>query len=256
MVDLGSSTQPDAVSPDAPETAVNTLPALILLADGRFPSGAYAHSGGFEVAAEREGVTSISAVEQFLLGRLGSTGLVAAAFAAAACHVFHQSIRNDGGESLVDKLAPFDQEFEARTPSPVLRTVSRRLGRQLMRAGRTVWPHPGLERLARLPGEGLHQPVAFGAVAAAAGQHPPHVSMAIAQEAIAGPAMASVRLLGLDPFTVHALLARLAPEVVRVATEATKYAASSPANLPARAGYLLEISAEVHATWEVRLFAS
>lgn len=244
------------MSEDAADAAWSTLPAFILLADGRFPSGAYAHSGGFESAAELEGARDIPAIEQFLLGRLGSTGLVASAFAAAACHKFHESILSDGGESLTDNLAPLDDEFEARTPSPVLRTVSRRLGRQLMRAGRTVWPHPGLERLSRLPGNGLHQPVAFGAMAAAAGQRPELASMAIAQEAIAGPAMASVRLLGLDPFDVHALLARLAPEVVRVAAEGAKYAAAAAADLPARAGYLLEISAEAHATWEVRLFAS
>lgn len=237
-------------------STVAGLPALMLLADGRFPTGGHAHSGGFEAASQREGIQDVPAMEQFLIGRLHTTGLVAAAFAAAACRHFHDAVAADDGASLIDRLAPLDREFDARTPSPVLRTVSRRLGRQLIRTGRAVWPHPGLERLASLPGNGVHQPVGFGVVAAAAGQSPEHAAIAAAQEAIAGPATASIRLLGLDPFLVNAVLARLGPDVVRVAEEAARSSAGPAADLPARAGYLLDVSAEVHATWEVRLFAS
>ncbi|WP_104165326.1 urease accessory protein UreF [Cryobacterium sp. N22] len=244
------------------------LPALLLLTDGRFPAGGHAHSGGFEAAAENEGTRTLATMEQFLLGRLHTVGLVAAAFAAAACEVALRSM--DGrfaaggaetgadteGGNLHELLSPLDAEFNARTPSPVLRTVSRRLGRQLVRAGRRIWPNSSLEQLASVPSQGLHQPVAFGAVAAAAGQPPECVAIAAAQESIAGPATASVRLLGLDPFDVNAALARLAPEVSRVAAEAAACARFPLADLPSRGGYLLDISAEVHATWEVRLFAS
>lgn len=236
--------------------SLSGLPALMLLADGRFPTGGHAHSGGFEAASQRERIQDVPGMEQFLLGRLNTAGLVAAAFASASCHQFHESVTVDDGASLVDRLALFDVEFEARTPSPVLRTVSRRLGRQLIRTGRKVWPHPGLERLASIPGNGLHQPVAFGSVAAAAGQSPAHTAIAAAHEAIAGPATASVRLLGLDPFEVNAALAGLAPDVVRIAAGATEFSMASATDLPSRAGYLLDISTEVHATWEVRLFAS
>lgn len=232
------------------------LPALMLLADGRFPTGGHAHSGGFEAASRREGVQDVPAMEQFLLGRLHTTGLVAAAFAAAACRCFHDAMTTDGGVSLVDRLAPLDREFDVRTPSPVLRTVSRRLGRQMVRSGRAIWPHQGLERLASLPGNGVHQPVGLGVVAAAAYQAPGQAAILAAQEAIAGPATASVRLLGLDPFLVNAVLARMGVEVASIAAEATQFAAGPAADLPARAGYLLDISAEFHATWEVRLFAS
>ena len=237
-------------------TPLSGLPALMLLADGRFPTGGHAHSGGFEAASQREGIHDVTSMEAFLIGRLSTTGLVVAAFAAAACHRFHESVRADGAEGLVGNLAPLDDEFDARTPSPVLCTVSRRLGRQVTRTGRKVWPHPGLERLASMPGKGLHQPVAFGAVAAAAGQGPGHVAVAAAQEAVAGPATAAIRLLGLDPFEVNAALARLGSEVARTAAKGTEFAAAPAADLPARVGYLLDISAEVHSTWEVRLFAS
>jgi urease accessory protein len=51
---------------------------------------------------------------------------------------------------------------------------------------------------------------------------------------------------------VQALLAALAPECDRVAA-----AAAAPADdLPAAGAPLLDITAEDHATWEVRLFAS
>lgn len=242
-------------------SASPALPALLLLADGRFPSGGHAHSGGFEAAAHREGIADVASTEQFLLGRLHTVGFVAAAFAAAACNVAHTVIDRTpapGAEAarLDTLLTPLDDEFTARTPSAVLRTVSRRLGRQVIRAGRRIWPHPALEHLASIPSHGLHQPVAFGAVAAAAGQGPEHTAVAAAQESIAGPATASVRLLGLDPFEVNAAVARLSPEVVRVAREGAASAHLPPAELPSRAGYLLDISAEQHATWEVRLFAS
>ena len=233
-----------------------SLPALMLLADGRFPTGGHAHSGGFEAASQREGIQDVPEMEHFLLGRLHSAGLVAAAFTAAACHQFHEAMNLDEGANLIDRLDVLDAEFDARTPSPVLRTVSRRLGRQVIRTGRAVWPHPGLERVSSLPGNGVHQPVGLGVVAAAAGQSPEHAAIAAAQEAIAGPATASVRLLGLDPFAVNAAVARLGPEVVRVGAEAARFATGPAFELPARAGYLLDISAEFHATWEVRLFAS
>jgi urease accessory protein len=67
-------------------------------------------------------------------------------------------------------------------------------------------------------------------------------------------------LLSLDPFDATAALARLAPELDVVA-----HAAASAARrvlddgidaLPAASAPLLEISAESHAAWPVRLFAS
>ncbi len=65
-----------------------------------------------------------------------------------------------------------------------------------------------------------------------------------------------MRLLGLDPYLVQALLARLAGACAAVATTAVAAAGKSPAELPAHAAPLADISAELHATWEVRLFAS
>ena len=66
-----------------------------------------------------------------------------------------------------------------------------------------------------------------------------------------------MRLLGLDPFEVHALAARIGPRLDELAGVAALQAAHcQPQDLPATTSLLADILAEHHATWEVRLFAS
>jgi len=220
---------------------------LLLLADGRFPAGGYAHSGGVEAAVAAGRVHDLSTLESFLTGRAATTGAVAAAFCAATCA---------RGSSDIQAVAELDAELDARTPSAALRAASRKLGRQLLRATRVVWPHPAWECLATTYPVGLHQPIMLGATAAAAALPPRSAALLALQEAVIGPATAAVRLLGLDPVAVHAAVARLLPLVDHLAAAATEYAHGSPEDLPCHSAVLLDISAEHHATWEVRLFAS
>lgn len=222
--------------------------ALLLLADGRFPSGGYAHSGGLEPTIAIEGIGTIPDLEAFVTGRLATVGMVASGFAAAACAATRSGC--------LDRMATLDAEFAARTPSPALRTAASRLGRQMVRAGRAVWPDERLESLATTAGPGPYQPVALGAVAAAAGLGPADASLAAAHDAVISPATAAVRLLGLDPFAVHALVARLGPQITGTADTGAGYADADPANLPSDAAPLLDIAAEHYSTWEVRLHAS
>jgi urease accessory protein len=70
------------------------------------------------------------------------------------------------------------------------------------------------------------------------------------------PAQAGVRLLGLDPFAVVALLARLAPRIEALSATAVSSAAGPLAELPAGTGPLLEIAAVEHHGWDSRLFAT
>lgn len=58
--------------------------ALLVLADGRFPAGGHAHSGGAEEAVKAGRITGAASLEAFCRGRLHTAGLVAAALAAAA----------------------------------------------------------------------------------------------------------------------------------------------------------------------------
>jgi urease accessory protein len=205
-----------------------------------------------EAAISLEGVDAIPGLEAFLRGRATTAGTVAAAFAAATCTALSGPTATDG----VGMMHRFDRELDARLPSPALRTVSRRLGRQLLRAGRVVWPGSQLDELAAAMPRGLHQPVALGAIAAAAGLSADAVAAAAVHEAVTGPATAAVRLLGLDPFTVHATLARIGPELDVIAARAALHAHAPPESLPAWSSPLLDILAEHHTTWEVRLFAS
>lgn len=245
-----------------------------MLADGRFPAGGHAHSGGLEAAVVAGRVSDPGTLEAFLRGRVATSGAMAAAFAAAACAAFggppeaesepETGTGTDSGPETATgteaggqgRISALDAELEARTPAPALRATSRKLGRQLLRTARAIRPHPGLDALAAaLPG-GPHQPVALGAAARALGLGPHAAAAAALHDAATGPATAAVRLLGLDPFAVHAVLARLAPDLDRLATAATGRADAPAAELPAYGAPSLDISAELHATWEVRLFAS
>lgn len=220
--------------------------ALLVLADGRFPAGGHAHSGGAEAAVRAGRITGAASLEDFCRGRLHTTGLVSASLAAAA--------------ALGADPVALDSAADARTPSPALRQAARRLGRQLMRAARATWPSGELEALAREFPKGAHQPVVLGLTARAAGLGADDAAYCSVYEGVSGPATATVRLLSLDPFDATAVLARLAPELDRVVDQAVAAARQVRADgvdaLPAAAAPLLEIGAQAHAAWPVRLFAS
>jgi urease accessory protein len=218
---------------------------LLLLTDSRFPSGGHAHSGGLEAAVAAGRITGTTELESFLRGRLATTGLVSAAFAAAT-----RLATNDPAT-----LELLDAELDARTASSALRQASRHQGRAMLRAGRATWPSPVFERTPRHP-DGPHQPIALGLTAAAAGLTAENAALVATYGVITGPASAAVRLLGLDPYHVQALLARLSGACDEVAQTAATAADKPPAELPANTAPLADISAEIHATWEVRLFAS
>ncbi|MGW7819605.1 urease accessory protein UreF [Streptomyces puniciscabiei] len=220
--------------------------ALLVLADGRFPAGGHAHSGGAEAAVKAGRISSAAGLEDFCRGRLHTAGLVAGALAAAAV------LGVDPGE--------LDAAADARTPSPALRVAARRLGRQLVRAARSAWPSAELDALARQFPKGAHQPVVLGLAARAAGLGPDDAAYCAVYESVSGPTTATVRLLSLDPFEATGVLARLAPELDRVADAAVEAARrvldEGVDALPASSGPLLEVGAEWHAAWPVRLFAS
>ncbi|MEU3543836.1 urease accessory protein UreF, partial [Streptomyces paromomycinus] len=153
-----------------------------------------------------------------------------------------------------------DEAADARTPVPALRLTARRLGRQMMRAARATWPSAGLDALAAARPRGAHQPVVLGLAARSAGLEPLDAAYAAGYENVSGPATAAVRLLSLDPFEASAVLARLAGPLDRVAARAVEAARRVPCEgsgaLPAASAPLLDITAEQHAAWPVRLFAS
>ncbi|MFF4959211.1 urease accessory protein UreF [Streptomyces sp. NPDC001222] len=220
--------------------------ALLVLADGRFPAGGHAHSGGAEEAVRTGRITGAASLEDFCRGRLHTAGLVSASLAAAA--------------ALGADPATLDAAADARTPSAALRAAARRLGRQLMRAARATWPSGELDALAGAFPKGAHQPVVLGVAARAAGLGAQDAAYCAVHESVSGPASAVVRLLSLDPFDASAVLARLTPELDLVADRAREAARrvldDGTEALPAASAPLLEIGAEAHAARPVRLFAT
>ncbi|MEV5497019.1 urease accessory UreF family protein [Nonomuraea fuscirosea] len=228
-------------------------PALLLLTDSRLPAGGHAHSGGAERAVTSGAVHDVPSLAHFLRGRLRTAGAVAAALTAAACT--HASA--GGGTVSWEAL---DAEVDARTASPAQREASRTQGRLLLRVARRIWPSPVLDELARaIPSP--HHPLALGAAAHAAGCTPEEAALAAAYHAVTGPATAAVRLLGLDPVSVHAVLATLTPDLTAVATHACRPSdhltpLEALGALPACSAPALDLLAEQHARAEVRLFIS
>ena len=206
--------------------------ALLLLADGRFPGGGHAHSGGLEAAVKAGAVRNAAGVGAFLEGKLATTGRTDAWLAAAAC-------------AGVDPVR-LEAECEARIPSPALRAAGRALGRGLRRAASPSWPE-----IAALTVE--QHPVVLGLVARAAGLAPAEAAALAVHGLMAGGVSAAVRLLPIDMADAMAVAAGLAPLAENVAAEA---AATPLGDGPAWSAPVLELRAEEHARWEVRLFAS
>ncbi|MDQ7806077.1 urease accessory UreF family protein [Amycolatopsis sp. A133] len=220
--------------------------SALILADSRFPGGGHVHSGGLEEVVARKLVTSVRDLPGFLSGRLRTAGFLAAVFAAASAH----AAVTQGNWSLLDS------ELDARTPSLAQREASRAQGRGTARAGRIAWPSPVLEGLlTETPRP--HHPIVLGALVGVAGGSPYDAAMAVAYLSVSGPASAVVRLLGLDPFAVNAVVARL--DLASVCSEAAAVAGDDPASLPSPGSPALDLFAEAHARHhqeEVRLFAS
>ena len=213
-----------------------------MLADGRFPSGGHAQSAGVESAIAHGDVIDVVTLERYLAGRVATTGFVDAAFACRACAAH---LADD-----VQALVALDREYEARMPSPRARTVSRQLGRQLVRVAVRVWPDAR-----SLPGN-AHHAIAFGSVVAAAGGTPVDAVSLALHQLTSTVVTAAVRLLGLDPVSVVAVQAAQAPAVTAIKSQADRWAVAEPNALPASSSSLSEILAEHHATWSSRLFVA
>ncbi len=241
---------------------MNTL--LLLLLDSRAPAGAHHHSGGMEAAVatglvSADPVRGLAGLEDFCRTRLRTSARVAAAFAAAAARLQPTDPERAGSPAPAPERAlawaELDAEFEARTPSEATRAASRQLGGGLVRLLRSVLPGADLVTPWSLRAD-PHHPLVLGAGVSLAGGTPGLAARAAALAACAGPASAAVRLLGLDPFAVQAMLARLAPGIDECAAFAARCASGAPAALPADGAPALDLLADYHLTAEVRLFAS
>lgn len=227
------------------------LSDVLLLADGRFPTGGHAYAAGVEQAVAVADVCDGATLERYLAGRLATVGVTDAAFAVAAWS------RVVAGPEAFHELDHLDAELTARTASPRAREVSRRLGRQMLRVAATVWPHPALDHLASASsatGDGPHQAIASGVVTAVAGGSSHDAARLVMHHLSVSVTTGAVRLLGLDPVLVARTHAHAGPLVDELLQPVDAWADAAPADLPGASGALTEILAEHHATWDARLF--
>jgi urease accessory protein len=224
---------------------------LLLLADGRFPSGGHTQSGGVEAAVLVGDVADVESLERYLLGRLGTTGRVDAAFSATSCGL----ARTTDCEHPVAVIETVDAEYSARTMSPYLREVSRRQGRQLLRSAREIWPSPWLDLLAEVDG-GPHQPVVLGVTVGAAGGDPIDAATIALHHLASAVTTAAVRLLGLDPVALAGVQARVASTIDDIAAASAECVDLDGSVLPADGGALTEILGQHHGGRDARLFVA
>ena len=181
----------------------------------------------------------------FALGRLHSTGRVDA------------GVRGRGVWGPA-RLGRARRGLDARTVSPRLRVVSRALGRQLLRSGQRVWPERGARRVAG--------GVAAGRRASSAGARCRRGAARARRNRSSHRRAASSRIDGRD-LGLAAARARSLRCVLAVGGLGADHRRDRRASgrvrctipsthCPPRAAPLVEILAEDHATWEVRLFAS
>ena len=104
------------------------------------------------------------------------------------------------------------------------------------------------------PDPAPHYPLVLGAACTLTGGTPRVAARAAALATCTTPAWAAVRLLGLDPYAVHSLIAELHLQVESIADRCGEMQAIS--ELPAGSAPGLDLLAEVHGQAEGRLFAS
>jgi urease accessory protein len=209
-----------------------TVALLLTLADSRLPIGGHVHSGGVEEAVASGLVRDVVSVEAYLRRRIRTSGLVAAALAAAVC----------AGE-----LGPAraEAEADARMVAPAARAASRAQGRGLLRLAKQVWPEYRWARLGARP----HVSTVFGVVGAVAAVTPEQIAGVVVYTTMTGSATAAQRVLALDPAAVAACTVRLARVCDETAAEAVE-------GLAALSDPLQDILAERHVRRDMPLFAS
>lgn len=223
--------------------------AALALADGRLPTGGYAHSGGLEPAVVHADIVDYADLSAFLRGRVHTTGFVAACFAVAAWHACDKYPRSDERNAALEHI---DAELRARTPHPAVRRINSDLGRLLQRSMRHIAPSADI---ATLP-LGLQQPLVYGAIGYALGLDRQTCATIVLHDSVTVPAAASVKVLHVSPFDAHRAALDLARDIDELAARAVDESDSDPSTLPAVSTPLADIALHLHQEHHGRLFAS
>ncbi|HZX05698.1 urease accessory protein UreF [Kribbella sp.] len=255
----------------------------LMLADARLPTGGHTQSNGLEPAV-RAGLGAdgnhLEDVAAYARDRLRTVTRVEAATAAVTRHlILHpsppsrakrldpappsrgerlgsddQSPRLDGGppglaELRRAELRGVERAWAGRTGSQVLRGVSRRQGRLLLRVASRVWP----EVAEYLPGDQeVPRPIVLGVVAAVNGLSAEQLVRVVGYEDAQTVVSASLKLLPVDPADATAWLVGLHDDIERLVKDVAPL--TDPDAIPAGGAPLIDVFAHHHATERMRLF--
>ncbi len=217
----------------------------MLLADGRFPAGTYAHSLGLEQAVS-DGLDA-GQVPGFIGARLRLVAEPEARLSVAA-----RRAAQAGG---LPAVALVEDEWAARCPNPVLRESARRLGAGLLRSAAIAMPAPLIDDY-RAASSTTPRTVALGVVAAAWSIDDVQLAAIALYDDAATVASAALKLLALDPAAASGWVASQAEWIAEAASAIAADDDRPLAELPGPAAVGLEIAATIHADRRERLFVT
>jgi urease accessory protein len=251
----------------------------LMLADGRLPTGGHTQYAGLEPAVRAglgAGGNQLADVAAYARDRLRTVTRVDAAVAVLARHVtldaptpsrgflLQNAPATDGNPRLSDDsaegeagasagdprgLGVVEGAWAARTPSQVLRGVSRRQGRAYLRLAARVWPDV-LRHLAA--DTEVARPVVVGVIGGVTGLSAEQVARLVAYDDAQTVVAASLKLLPVDPADAATWLAGLQDDIERLVTDVAPLTEID--KLPADGAPLLDVFAQHHANERMRLF--
>lgn len=210
---------------------------LLQLADGGFPAGGFAHSGGLEAAIALGEVRGEDAVVAFAAGALWQAGTFALPFVGAA----HAAA--DAG----DALPALDGRCDAAQGGHVSRRASRAQGRAWLRTCGECFPATAMPVLPY-----GHLPVAFGATTARLGVARGEALALCLHVTARGVLSAAVRLGALGPHAAQRAQDRLGAAAAAVLAAC----ASRHVDDAAHSAPLHELFGNQHDALPARLFQS
>ncbi|MGW6279576.1 urease accessory protein UreF [Kribbella sp. NPDC055071] len=254
----------------------------LMLADARLPTGGHTQSAGLEPAV-RAGLGAegkqLAEVPTYARDRLRTVTRVEAAVAVLARHVTltntAPSSRADwsgagtssrgsrlenpavpnldprlgGRAGAAQNVGMVEAAWAARTPSDVLRGVSRRQGRAYLRLAARVWPEV-LKHLA--PDTEIPRPIVVGVIGAVNALSAEQVARVVAYDDVQTVVSASLKLLPVDPADAASWVASISDDIEQLVTEVAPL--TELEKIPANGAPLIDLFAHDHSIQRMRLF--